>query len=90
VIFTPLPSSEVPVTLVFVQNADASLGEALFQRLADFGVLDGQDVRQHFDDGDLGAVGVEEVRELDADGTGADDDDALRLRGRWSWLPCCR
>ena len=63
------------------EDANAGLGQALFQGLADLGVFHGKDVGLHLDDGHFGAIGVEEVGELDADSACADDDDALRLRG---------
>ena len=44
----------------------------------DLGILDGQDLRQHFDDGHLGAHGPVEVGELDADGARAHDQQRLR------------
>ncbi len=54
-------------------------GEGFFQGDGNIGVLDGKDVGEHFDHGDFGAEGVEEVGEFDADGAGADDDDFFRL-----------
>ena len=67
------------VHLGFGENFDALLGEGFFERLADLGVLDGEDVRHHFDDGDFRAKSVEEIGEFHADGSRADDDDFLRL-----------
>ncbi len=49
-------------------------GEQLF---AHFFVFEGDDVRQHLDDGDIDAVGVPDGGKLDADGAGADDDDGV-------------
>ncbi|MEN9469998.1 MAG: hypothetical protein RL630_1731, partial [Verrucomicrobiota bacterium] len=67
------------VHLGFGEDFDALLGEGFFERLADLGVLDGEDVRHHFDDGDFRAKGVEEIGEFHADGSRADDNDFLRL-----------
>ena len=44
----------------------------------DLGVLDGKDLRQHFDHGHVGAHGVEERREFDADRAGAHHQQRLR------------
>ena len=67
------------VHLGFGEDFDALFGEGFFERLADLGVLNGEDVRHHFDDGDFRAKGVEEIGKLHADRSRADDDDFLRL-----------
>ncbi len=56
---------------------DALLGEAALEEFGDFGVLDRQDLRQHFEDGDLRPERVEEIGELAADGARAENDDRL-------------
>ena len=61
------------------EDLHALLGQGLLQGDADFRVFDRENVRQHFDHRDLGAEGVEEIGELDADRARADDDDVLRL-----------
>jgi hypothetical protein len=43
----------------------------------DFFVFDGNEARQHFDDRDFGVERAVDRGELDADGTGADDDQRL-------------
>ena len=62
------------------ENLDAALGEAPLEQFRDFGVLDRQNLRQHFEDGDLRPERVEEIGELAADGAGAEDDDRLGQR----------
>ena len=84
----PLPSSMVAttlsaffssfVTLVLGEDLDALLLEPLAREAGDLGVLDGQDLRQHLDHGDVGAHGVEERCELDADRAGADHQQRFR------------
>ena len=64
------------------QEVDALLGEGFLQGDGNLRVLDGEEVRQHLDDGHLGAEGVEEVGELNPDRTGADNDDGLGLLGK--------
>ena len=56
------------------------LGKRLLERHADFGIFDGQNVGEHFDERYLGSECVKEVGELYSDGAGADDDQFLRLR----------
>ena len=63
------------------EDADPLLDERLLEGNRDLGVLDREDVGHHLDDGHLGAEGVEEIGELDADRTGTDDDDLLGLLG---------
>lgn len=63
------------------EDADALFDEGFFEGVADFIVLDGEDAGGHFDECDLGAEGVVDVGELDADGAGADDDHFLGLLG---------
>ena len=53
-------------------DLDALLLELLARERGDLGVLDRQDLRQHLDDGHLGAHRAVERRELDADRAGAD------------------
>ncbi|MEI9897516.1 MAG: hypothetical protein WDN28_27590 [Chthoniobacter sp.] len=65
--------------LVIREQGDALLGEGFFQGLRNLGVLDGQNVRQHFDKRDFRPERVKEIRELHADGAGPDDDHGLRL-----------
>ena len=66
------------VTLVFAEDLDALLLELLAREACDLGVLDGKDLRQHLDHGDVGAHGVEERRELDADRAGTDHQQRFR------------
>src|SRR6476620_1985587 len=61
------------------ENLQPLLGKRFLESHADLCIFDRENVRQHFDDGDLGAKGVEEVGKLDADGASADDDDVLGL-----------
>lgn len=61
------------------EEFNALLGEGFLEGLTDLGVLDGENVWHHFNHRHLGAECVEEVGELDADGSGSDDDDVLRL-----------
>jgi len=60
------------------EDFDALLLEALARQGRDLGVLYGQDLRQHLDDGHLGAHGVEEGREFDTDRAGADHQQRFR------------
>src|SRR3982074_4890 len=74
-----LPSSMVATTLsLFLlepghlgagQDLDAILLEPLARQAGDFGILDGEDLRQHLDHGDVRSHGVEERCEFDADRT---------------------
>ena len=50
----------------------------LARQARDLGVLDREDLRQHLDHGDVGAHGVEERGELDADRAGADHQQRFR------------
>ena len=68
--------------LVAEQEVDALLGKGFLQGDGNLRVLDGEEVRQHLDDGHLGAEGVEEVGELHTDRSGADDHDGLGLLGK--------
>src|SRR5712671_1207863 len=71
----------LPVELRYF-GAGYDLHAPLFERVAreggNLGVLDRQDLRQHFDDGHFRAHGAVERRELDADRAGADDQQRLR------------
>ena len=78
---TRVPLSTACGDLGVGEDADALLDEGFFQGVADLVVLDGQDARGHFDEGHLGAEGVVNVGELDADRARADDDHFLRLLG---------
>jgi hypothetical protein len=73
-----VPDADVLALGVRVHR-DALLDEAALKDLADLLVLNGQDLREHLDERDLRAEGVEEIRELHADGAGTDD--GHRLRG---------
>ena len=56
------------------QHLDAALLEGFGQFGADFFILQRDDPRQHFDHGDLGAVGIPHGGKLHADRAAADDD----------------
>jgi len=62
--------------LVVGEAADALFGEGFLQCVTDFGVLHRDQGGGHFHQRDLGAEGVVDVGELDADGPGTDDDHA--------------
>ena len=64
------------------QDADALFGETLLERGADLVVLDGQDTVHHFQHCHFGAKTVEEIRELDADGAGTENQHPFRLLGQ--------
>ena len=84
----PLPSSMVAttlslffssfVTLVLVRILMPCFSNRLRARPAISASSTGQDLRQHFDHGHLGAHGVEERGEFDADRAGADHQQRLR------------
>jgi hypothetical protein len=54
------------------EDLDALLLELLARQPRNLGVLDGENLRQHLDHGDIGAHGAEERGEFDADRAGAD------------------
>ncbi len=60
------------------EDVDAQLPVLAGEFGGDLGVLQGRHAVQELDDGDLHTVVVQDVGELDADGTGARDDDRLR------------
>ena len=60
------------------QNLDALLLEVFARERRDLGILDRQDLRQHFDDRHLRAHGAIERGELDADRARAHDEQRLR------------
>ena len=60
------------------ENVDAPLLERSGDSRRAVGVLEWQNRRHHFDERDLGAIGVEHVGELAADGAGANDDHRFR------------
>ena len=64
----------------FRQRLDAALREGFVELIGDFLVFDRHDSRQDLDDDDVRAEAMEHGGELDADGAGADDAYALRLR----------
>src|SRR5262249_126808 len=68
------------------ENLDALLFERLARQRRDFGVLDGKDLRQYFDDGHVRAQGAEERGELDADRARADHQQRLRNPVRYHRL----
>jgi hypothetical protein len=59
------------------ENFDALLLKTLAREGGDFGILGGQDLRQHLDHGDLAAERAIERSEFDADGAGTDDEQRL-------------
>jgi len=59
-------------------HVDAAFTIALRQRVGRFGVFDWQDARQRFDQRDLHAERLEDVRELHADRARADDREGFR------------
>ena len=59
------------------EDLDALLGEGLVHFGGHLCIFQGQDLVQHLDDGDFGAVGCVDIAELHADGAGADDDEFL-------------
>ena len=60
------------------EDLDALLLKALAREGRDLGILDRQDLRQHFDHGHFGAERAIERREFDADGARTDDEQRLR------------
>ena len=61
------------------EDGHPALGEGLFEGARDLLILAGEDAVHHLDDGDLGADGVVEVAEFQADRAGADDHHRLGL-----------
>ena len=64
------------------EDFDPLFDQGFFEGNADFRILDRKDVREHFDDRDIRAEGIEKIGELHSDGAGPDDDDVLRLLGK--------
>jgi hypothetical protein len=67
-------------------DLDAAAGERALELLAHVGVLERRDRRRVFEHGDVDPGIAEERGELDADGAGADDDDAARQRVAGGYL----
>ena len=63
------------------EDLDAALGVDFGEFVGHFFVFGGQDVGQHFDDGDFAAVAVPNGGKFDADGAAADDDHVFGARG---------